>query len=63
LKFFYGAGSGTSKLIVILKSILEAIFVAEDMLAVVYAFTGKDTAMFGVLGKGFNRCYFVGEDL
>jgi N-acetylglucosamine kinase-like BadF-type ATPase len=67
--FFYGAGCGTPKPTAILKSILEAIFinakvfVAEDMLAAVYAATGKAPAMVCILGTGSNSCYFDGENL
>jgi N-acetylglucosamine kinase-like BadF-type ATPase len=67
--FFYGAGCGTLKPTAILKKILEEIFinavvtVAEDMLAAVYAATGKDPAIVCILGTGSNSCYFDGEDL
>jgi N-acetylglucosamine kinase-like BadF-type ATPase len=67
--YFYGAGCGTPKPTAILKSILEAIFinakvfVAEDMLAAVYAATGKEPAMVCILGTGSNSCYFDGEKI
>jgi N-acetylglucosamine kinase-like BadF-type ATPase len=67
--YFYGAGCGTPKPTAILKSILEAIFVnakifvAEDMLAAVYAASGKVPAMVCILGTGSNSCYFDGENL
>jgi N-acetylglucosamine kinase-like BadF-type ATPase len=67
--YFYGAGCGTPKPTAILKSILEAIFinakifVAEDMLAAVYAASGKAPAMVCILGTGSNSCYFDGENL
>ncbi|EAR12283.1 hypothetical protein PI23P_06655 [Polaribacter irgensii 23-P] len=67
--FFYGAGCGTPIPSAILKEILETIFVnatvlvAEDMLAAVYAATGKDPAIVCILGTGSNSCYFDGKDL
>jgi N-acetylglucosamine kinase-like BadF-type ATPase len=67
--YFYGAGCGTPKPTAILKSILEAIFinakivVAEDMLAAVYAASGKEPAMVCILGTGSNSGYFDGENL
>jgi len=66
---FYGAGCGTPKPIEILKMILESIFVnakvfiAEDMLAAVYAASGKAPAIICILGTGSNSCYFDGENL
>jgi N-acetylglucosamine kinase-like BadF-type ATPase len=66
---FYGAGCGTPKPIEILKTILESIFVnakvfiAEDMLAAVYAASGKEPAIICILGTGSNSCYFDGENL
>lgn len=66
---FYGAGCGTPKPCAILKGILENIFVnaqvfiSEDMLAAVYAATGKDPAMVCILGTGSNSCYFDGENM
>ena len=67
--YFYGAGCGTPKPTAILKSILEAIFinakivVAEDMLAAVYAASGKEPAMVCILGTGSNSGYFDGKNL
>ena len=67
--YFYGAGCGTPKPTALLKKILEAIFVnakvhvAEDMLAAVYAATGKEPAMVCILGTGSNSCYFDGEKM
>lgn len=67
--YFYGAGCGTLKPTAILKKILETIFVnakvfvAEDMLAAVYASTGKEPAMVCILGTGSNSCYFDGEKM
>ncbi|QNM85787.1 N-acetylglucosamine kinase [Polaribacter pectinis] len=66
---FYGAGCGTAKPIQILKNILESIFVnakvfiAEDMLAAVYAASGKEPAMVCILGTGSNSCYFNGTNM
>ena len=67
--FFYGAGCGTPIPTAILKNTLETIFVnatvvvAEDLLAAVYAATGKDPAIVCILGTGSNSCYFDGKDL
>ena len=66
---FYGAGCGTPKPTQILKEILETIFVnakvfiAEDMLAAVYAATGKEPALVCILGTGSNSCYFNGTEM
>ncbi|MGY0427152.1 MAG: N-acetylglucosamine kinase, partial [Polaribacter sp.] len=66
---FYGAGCGTPKPIALLKKILEAIFteakifIAEDMLAAVYAATGNKPAMVCILGTGSNSCYFDGINM
>ncbi|MGB0891411.1 MAG: N-acetylglucosamine kinase [Flavobacteriaceae bacterium] len=66
---FYGAGCGTPKPTQILKEILETIFVnakvfiAEDMLAAVYAATGKKPALVCILGTGSNSCYFNGTKM
>jgi len=66
---FYGAGCGTPKPVEILKKILKSIFinadifVAEDMLAAVYASSGKKPALACILGTGSNSCYFNGEDV
>ena len=66
---FYGAGCGTAKPIAVLKNILEKIFInakifiAEDMLAAVYAASGKEPAMVCILGTGSNSCYFDGEKM
>lgn len=64
---FYGAGCGTPKPVVILKEVMQSIFVnaevhiAEDMLAAVYASSGKEPAMVCILGTGSNSCYFDGK--
>lgn len=66
---FYGAGCGTPKPIKILKTILESIFVnakiyiSEDMLAAVYAASGKKPAIVCILGTGSNSCYFDGKNI
>lgn len=66
---FYGAGCGTPKPAKILTDILESIFVnakvfvAEDMLAAVYAASGKNPAIVCILGTGSNSCYFDGEQM
>ena len=66
---FYGAGCGTPKPIEILKKILESIFVnatvfiSEDMLAAVYAASGKKPAIVCILGTGSNSCYFDGDEM
>ena len=66
---FYGAGCGTPKPIEILEKILKSIFVnakiiiAEDMLAAVYAASGKAPAMVCILGTGSNSCYYNGTNI
>ena len=66
---FYGAGCGTPIPVKILKDILETVFenariiVSEDMLAAVYAASGKKPAIVSILGTGSNSCYFDGENL
>ncbi|MCG1036544.1 N-acetylglucosamine kinase [Polaribacter sargassicola] len=66
---FYGAGCGTPKPVEILKAILESIFInakvyiSEDMLAAVYAATGKEPALVCILGTGSNSCYYDGENM
>ncbi len=67
--FFYGAGCGTPKPVEILKDVMQSIFtkasitIAEDMLAAVYAATGKSPAIVCILGTGSNSCYFDGKKL
>ena len=67
--YFYGAGCGTPKASLVLKKVMESIFVnakvsvAEDMLAAVYAATGTSPAMVCILGTGSNSCYFDGEQI
>ena len=66
---FYGAGCGTPKPVEILINVLKSIFinakifVAEDMLAAVYASSGKKPALVCILGTGSNSCYFDGENV
>ncbi|WP_296636552.1 N-acetylglucosamine kinase [Polaribacter sp.] len=66
---FYGAGCGTAQPAKILQEVLKSIFVnatihiAEDMLAAVYAATGKTPALVCILGTGSNSCYFDGAQL
>lgn len=66
---FYGAGCGTPKPVAILKTVLESIFVnakvyiAEDMLAAVYAASGNKPAIVCILGTGSNSCYYDGENM
>ena len=67
--YFYGAGCGTSKPVSILKEVLGEVFnqamvnIFEDMLAAVYATTGKNPALVCILGTGSNSCYFNGETI
>jgi N-acetylglucosamine kinase-like BadF-type ATPase len=66
--YFYGAGCGTKKLTVLLKSIFESFFlnavveVKEDTFAAVYAVTTKP-GIVCILGTGSNSCYFDGENV
>lgn len=66
---FYGAGCGTPKPVAILKEVMSAIFtnatitISEDMLAAVYASSGKEPAIVCILGTGSNSCYFDGEKM
>ena len=67
--YFYGAGCGTPKPVQILKNVMESIFanadihIAEDMLAAVYAASGKNPAIVCILGTGSNSCYYDGEKM
>lgn len=67
--YFYGAGCGTPKPIKILHDVLKGIFknakitISEDMLAAVYAATGKNPALVCILGTGSNSCYFDGKEV
>jgi len=66
---FYGAGCGTPKPVAILKEVMGSIFtnaevhIDEDMLAAVYAASGKNPAIVCILGTGSNSCYFDGEKM
>ena len=66
---FYGAGCGTPKPVAILKDVMSAIFtnaaitISEDMLAAVYAASGKEPAIVCILGTGSNSCYFDGKKM
>lgn len=67
--YFYGAGCGTLGGIKILKEVFESIFsnavihVDEDMLAAVYAASGKNPAIICIIGTGSNSCYFDGKTI
>ena len=67
--YFYGAGCGTPKANAILKDVMTPIFknaaitIEEDMLAAVYAASGKSPAVVCILGTGSNSCYFDGEKM
>lgn len=67
--YFYGAGCGTPKPVAILKEVMSAIFtkaeinIDEDMLAAVYAASGKNPAIVCILGTGSNSCYFDGNKM
>lgn len=67
--YFYGAGCGTPKACAILKDVMQDIFtnaaiaVEEDMLAAVYAASGKNPALVCILGTGSNSCYFDGQNM
>lgn len=67
--FFYGAGCGTEAPIKIFNNVLQEIFInaqisiEEDMLAAVYAASGKKPAIVCILGTGSNSCYFNGSEL
>lgn len=66
---FYGAGCGTPKPVVILKTLLESIFVnakifvSEDLLAAVYASSGDSEAIVCILGTGSNSCFYDGKNV
>lgn len=66
--YFYGAGCGTEKPTLILKSIFESFFtnavvdVKEDTYAAAYAVTTKP-GIVCILGTGSNSCYFDGKDV
>lgn len=64
--YFYGAGCGTVKPTLLLKSIFESFFinaivdVKEDTYAAAYAVT-TEPGIVCILGTGSNSCYFDGE--
>lgn len=65
---FYGAGCGTKTPVLLLKGVLERIFinakvtVNEDTVAAVYAATTKP-GIVCILGTGSNSCYFDGKEI
>ncbi len=65
---FYGAGCGTAAPSIILKNILQDIFVnatitvKEDTLAAVHAIT-KEPSIVCILGTGSNSCYYDGNKI
>ena len=66
---FYGAGCGTPIPVKILHDTMQEIFInaqifiAEDMLAAVYAASEKNPALVCILGTGSNSCYYNGETM
>lgn len=66
--YFYGAGCGTEKPTLLLKSIFESFFsnaiveVKEDTFAAAYAVTSKP-GIVCILGTGSNSCYFDGKNI
>ncbi|MBP8791962.1 MAG: N-acetylglucosamine kinase [Lutibacter sp.] len=66
--YFYGAGCGTERMTVLLKSIFESFFinakvvVKEDTFAAVYAVTTQP-GIVCILGTGSNSSYFDGHDV
>jgi len=66
--YFYGAGCGTEKPTLLLKSIFESFFtnakveVKEDTYAAAYAVTTKP-GIVCILGTGSNSCYFDGKNV
>ena len=66
--YFYGAGCGTQKLAMLLKSTFESFFVnatvvvKEDTYAAVYAAT-TEPGIVCILGTGSNSCYFDGKNV
>ena len=66
--YFYGAGCGTEKPTLLLKSIFESFFinatvdVKEDTYAAAYAVT-TEPGIVCILGTGSNSCYFDGENV
>ena len=66
--YFYGAGCGTERMTLLLKSIFESFFknakisVKEDTFAAVYAVTTVP-GIVCILGTGSNSCYFDGKNV
>ena len=66
--YFYGAGCGTEKPTLLLKSIFESFFsnavvtVKEDTYAAAYAVT-TEPGLVCILGTGSNSCYFDGNEV
>lgn len=67
--YFYGAGCGTVKAKQFLTETLEKtfvnadVFVAEDMLAAVFAASGGKESTVCILGTGSNSCYWDGKEM
>lgn len=67
--FFYGAGCGTPKAVKRTKQVFQEVFVnadvfiAEDMLAAVYAAAEGKESIVCILGTGSNSCYYDGKDI
>jgi N-acetylglucosamine kinase-like BadF-type ATPase len=65
--YFYGAGCGTPKPILLLENVFKSIFkkanivIKEDMLAAVYAASAGQESIVCILGTGSNSCYFDGQ--
>ncbi len=66
--YFYGAGCGTKRPTLLLKSIFESFFtkakveIKEDTYAAAYAVT-TEPGMVCILGTGSNSCYFDGKNV
>ena len=66
---FYGAGCGTPKPLAILSELFKEVFlnadvfIAEDMLAAVYAASFNKESIVCILGTGSNSCYYNGNDI
>lgn len=64
---FYGAGCGTEKSVLLLRSVFLSffknaeVFVAEDMLGAVHAASGNNESIVCILGTGSNSCYYDGN--
>ena len=66
---FYGAGCGTEKPVEILRALFKEafnkadIYIAEDMLAAVYAASSNEESIVCILGTGSNSCYYNGKEI